>query len=861
MLKRNIACCHWAVTVTLTMADLYTFSMLFYCFTAVLGQSTIPAQLENGSGNSFNNGSIGSGDPPPDMPRTRPAVVEDEQQCDWCAGRRIDQCQTEDHPGCKCDGKCSLYGDCCSDHPLCEPALERDPVFASMECNTLYHSLYGTDYYAETYWMVARCPEQLGSLSEDFHELTSKCKFGSTAPVTDEETGIIYKNEFCAICRSITSFTRWSFTYICGEEFKDLLNMDSVPLNFLLEYCAPCRYVIPSSVYKNSTRELLPPRRCVVHVSTCLSYGQYLLNHDESFMLSEEQFENAVYHCRSDPYNAIGAVIIRQDLFAWNVYRNIHCALCNGAAIPDFNRCTQYSSLFITDLCLQDSLSFRPDSGTPRITFGLLLDINRDGATTITTTETVTSLTRLSTACHNNEVFDPSIEGCREIVCPPGYAASRGLCVVTNQGLLPPNGIAPDQTHINDISHPDSTDSENDQDQRLINPEGGSAPDAHGNEESTQTLTPVDSDITQPTAYCYLMTLRKGHDNFTMVGNDSVVYDGVTVTIVAFDDSHNPIICSMLTTDNNDSQTHVSYHQKIKQIVPGLFIAPSLLICLITVSLQLFVRKLHSVYGAVIINLALTFLFSDVFLLSTYYSSESSLDVLYFLWHTCSLTVASWLCILIVHISLAFRKSCNSQIIGLGFGQKTTLLCVYLAFGWGPVLVVALIKNEIHIEWGFCLHDSFRLLCEPMSSLTFLIVPILIAIVFCALVCVLIFIKAIKSPQPLNNKKIMYRFYVFLVLLIAFTIGWIFGFVYMLSPVPLVSAVAFFTFLSLKLASVLSFFFGLVFSRKARQVLKKSLNFGLKNKVHPTGPLTPPQIRIEEPTSIAVGDNTQGLVV
>ena len=832
------------------MAVVYTFTiiLLFGCFSAVLGQSPAPAQLASGSGDSFSNGSSGSGDPvvvPPGTPR--PVVVEDEPQCDWCTGRRLNQCQAEDHPGCKCDGKCALYGDCCADHPLCEPpdsTLEKDPIFASMECHTLYHSQYST-VYAETYWMIARCPEQAGRFGTDFQELTKECSFGSTAPVTDQETGIIYKNEFCAACHSVSSFVRWSFIYFCREEFMELLNMESVLLDSLLEYCGPCRYVIPSSVYKNSIRELQSPRRCVVHVSTCLTYEQYLVNHDESLLLPEEQFENAVYHCHNDPYNVIGALIISRGQFVWNLYRNIHCALCNGAAIPDSDQCTQYSSLFVTDLCLQNSLHFRPGMGTPRITFGLLLDINKDRVTTVTTTEMVTSVTKLNTACRDNEVFDPSIEGCRQIICPPGYTASGGSCVVTSRGLLPPEGIAPNQTRI---SHPDSVDNE---DQRLVSPDSGIAPDDDGNEVSTQTPTPADSDVIS-TVYCYLVTLRKGHDNFTIVGNDSVVYDGVTVTVVAFDDSHNPIICSMFTADNNASHTHLSYHQKIKQIAPSFFIVPSLLADLIAISLQLFLRKLHSVYGSVIINLALTFLLSDVFLLSIYHS-QSSLDILYFLWHTSSLAVVSWLCVFIVHISLAFRMSCNSQIIDLTFCQKITLLCVYLTFGWGPALVVALIRNEMYSEWGSCLrHDSLRILCEPMpSSLTFFIVPILVGVLLCALICVVISVKAIKSPRPLD-KKIMYRFYAFLMLLIAFTLGWIFGFVYLLSPLPLVSAVAFFAFLSLKLATVLLFVFGLVFSKKARGVFQKS--FGRKNKVHPDPrmPLEPPQIRIEEPTSISV---------
>ena len=107
----------------------------------------------------------------------------------------------------------------------------------------------------------------------------------------------------------------------------------------------------------------------------------------------------------------------------------------------------------------------------------------------------------------------------------------------------------------------------------------------------------------------------------------------------------------------------------------------------------------------------------------------------------------------------------------------------------------------MYSEWGSCLHDSLRILRESMSTLvTFFI----IAIVFCVLLCVIISVKDIKSRQPLD-KKIMAHFFIFLVLLIAFSLGWIVGCVYLFSPIPLASAIAFFIFLSLKLATVLLF--------------------------------------------------------
>ena len=137
-------------------------------------------------------------------------------------------------------------------------------------------------------------------------------------------------------------------------------------------------------------------------------------------------------------------------------------------------------------------------------------------------------------------------------------------------------------------------------------------------------------------------------------------------------------------------------------------------------------------------------------------------------------------------------------------------MSTYKSLAGGQHLWLPFIRNDnmtLYSEWGSCLHDSLRIPCESMSTLVFFIVPFLVAIVFWVLLCVIISVKAIK----------------FLVLLIAFSLRWIVGCVYLFSPIPLASAIAFSIFLSLKFATVLLFFFGLVFSKMAREVLPKLL--------------------------------------
>ena len=750
-----------------------------------------------------------------------PRVVE-EPVCDLCSRRNSSQCQIEDYPGCKCDAMCKLYGDCCVDPPECESSISdlKDLQFKLMECNSLYHEMFASTSQ-ETYWMVSRCPEQLS-----VGNIINSCSTGSVAPVSDEETGFIYRNEYCAVCNSANSIVRWPFTYTCNEGFRDLLSNESVALDSLLENCSPCRYVKPRSLYNNSSKTpIFPPRSCVIHTAMCQSYEDYLQGLSE---LLQEEFENAEYHCKYGSYNIIGAILTRADGASdRRLYKNAHCALCNGAVIPDTGQCAEFSN---SDLCLSSSNTQPNDvvqrpgppiSSLPEPTFNLLLDINRDGATIMTTTETVTSAAALQTTCNENEVFDPVAVLCREIICPPSYVAVGGTCVQTIRGGNPSLGTElddvsivspnPNKTHVFEISD----------DREKGSPAQGS-PDV----DHVHAISTSNGDTATPTT-CLLMTLVKGHDNFTIIGNDSVVLDGARFTIVDFDDSQNPMICTTAYSFNGNSL--LFHFQRIKRIVPGLFITPFLAIYLLAVGLQILLRQLHSVYGMVIINLGLTLILNDIFLWSTF-NATTSLDVLYFLWHASSLAVACWLCVLLVHITLSFRKMCKHPRASATFVRKAILVCLYIIIGWGLSLLIVLINNEVYGLWSPCLNNSFGL-CGPMTStIGFFVVPVGMAVAFCVLFSVIICVKLSESLGKQNFR----RFYFFLALLLTFAVGWIFGFIYLLSPSPLISTIGLFVFFFLKIVGVLIFFFGLVFTKKLRQTLRQScFSCCRKNRVQP----------------------------
>ena len=770
-------------------------------------------------------------------------IPMDEFMCDSCNRRNSTNCQIETYKGCKCDALCEAYGDCCVDAPKCQPSTASghttNLLLTTLECKTLYHTTFST-VDQETYWMVAQCPEtQLQRLATDSQVIINQCITGSVAPVTDKLTGIIYKNEFCAMCHAVSSesIVKWSLSYSCDDRFKLLLNEGSVDVITFLASCRPCQYIIPSSVH-NSSSNLLPPRSCVVHTSTCPSHKRYALDAGKNNLLNElslEEFENASYHCTRAAYDPVFASTVSGDVYGSTIYRNFHCSLCDGTAIPDSRQCALFTDF---NLCLLSNLQQSTNRfERPRPTFNLLLDINRDGATTLTTTDTVTSATQLLTTCRESEVFDPALNQCRPVICPPKYIARMGRCVPS---LLSDSGedvkkIAPNRTRI-----------ASDTGVRLLEDE-----DDHPTTDITDSATLAS---TAPT--CDFITLIKGRDMYTSLGNGSVIFEDTAFVVIAFDDFNNPVICVTLNASSNTSlASRRSQHLKVQQTITSLFTVPSLIVTLLVIVLQIFLRKLYSLYGFVIINLGLALFLSDSLLWSAL-KSKASLSVVYFLLQVSSLAVACWLCVILaVHIYLSLRKKIQYlRVRELKFGQKVTLGCLYVTFGWGAPLLIATINNEIYGQWVPCLSG----LCIPVnSSISFVMVPILAALATCMLISVSIFIKILKLSHSLPDKRIFHQFYIFLVLVSTFAIGWTFDFIHLLSPSHLSSTIGFYAFFVVKFIGVLLFFFGLVFTNKLRETICKSFS-RQKKRVHPLSQTQQKESTVEQAiSSMDASEKTQ----
>lgn len=283
---------------------------------------------------------------------------------------------------CECDRQCAHYDDCCVDATTPPARLK-----TRLRCVD----------YAESYvgvYVIGRCPANYaGSI-----DIINQCQNNNfsdpilSAPVTDTSTGKTYLNSYCAICNDaplhlktwlisvdcevprttdrnftlsdlIYRFRRWNIqhrhrTYPCQFRFGKPTDI-STGLRF-------CRTNLISSCPSTWRRES--------YITACKSYTSMV------------RTENGL------------------------VYRNPHCALCNGHKVDNIS-------------CFNSLLHGRKKRP---FSFALLLDVNRSDGDLV-------GISRPGgQSCPDDQRYDPFFKKCRAVVCGiPGYQLVNGKCVKT----------------------------------------------------------------------------------------------------------------------------------------------------------------------------------------------------------------------------------------------------------------------------------------------------------------------------------------------------------------------------------------------------------------------------------------------
>ena len=292
---------------------------------------------------------------------------------------------------CRCDGDCVLYGDCCADRnatcPTSVGATELEARNYNYECRLL---IADEDVDKRYVWMVSTCPDGFAQMGPSEDLTVQNCISDSASlalPVTDRNTGAVFKNEYCAACNGVTDYVSWSYQLLCLDVFQEVITNNSgvITQEDLNEYCSFGMYLPPTGLAVADARDCYPV------LDTCPINELPGLDLENTTGLA---YQAIVEMCASGPQNLAGTGRFSLP----PAYRNLYCALCDGVPADRVN-------------CF---LPLRLGGGPGGIPYTLFLDVNGGGL--IATSADVT--TTVSVSCTGGQVYDITSDQCRDtIVC------------------------------------------------------------------------------------------------------------------------------------------------------------------------------------------------------------------------------------------------------------------------------------------------------------------------------------------------------------------------------------------------------------------------------------------------------------
>ena len=317
-------------------------------------------------------------------------------------------CQASSPLGCRCDAQCKLFGDCCSDsvyvHNTNIPNFDCQPNIVLPERNSIYE-----ESALKYYWMIASCPN---SKTDSTNELADMCEAQSlpSPPISDNRTGLVYRNKYCAQCHSVPEEEQisWQSEWRCNGSLLERANSSGgiVDLDVLLAACYATVYIEPQWTGARA----YPLRECDFGIT-------YKCQPPPGTNTSSKEYRDLDERCHGEPGKA------REISSAPGTYKNEYCALCSS---PTMDR----SELQCPPDLVPPSSNVKISGITvpPLNTFTLLLDVTGSGLIVLSTHNIHVSKT-IKESCAKMQVFDVYSSVCREALCLPGYTYNGTACL------------------------------------------------------------------------------------------------------------------------------------------------------------------------------------------------------------------------------------------------------------------------------------------------------------------------------------------------------------------------------------------------------------------------------------------------
>ena len=757
------------------------------------------------------------------------AVIAD---LDYCGQSCPSSCEEAEARSaiCRCDSECERYGDCCS--PLtgrlnCTGGEQGTQPLVWLQCRSIHLDSRTQPDLMEAFWMVSACPENWPADQDSvvLSVIDKLCRRGSNTlpPVTDLDDGVVYKNEYCAVCHQVTNIQPWGYRFGCSPCLENMVNV-SVTHELIEQECIACGFHVPQAGP--------PPRHCFhdsLVVDECLT--REVLEERTGLKWEEDVYRDIMLQCQTGPVRpvSISPCEIRTP------YKNQFCAICNAEKTADLMCAKPYETRNDTDMCLRkaeqrlcsessvintydesvnDTVEkllgggISPDG--PRMRKAVLDDPQTSGSGVATEKDGLPGLGsyQYSGSGEITSGFNPdesplpiepeiitiTISVVPEysipdiIVCstPPTHYASFTLFfdVAGDSGMITSSIVSFNITII--CSHGQVFDPINQACRWTICPEGFATLRGSCARVQDIPLTGTHNSSNGSVVMCEgLIVLQESE--FELLDNDTLLFHNDTFEIMGYNDS-SPIICSNFTQNGTVPQhlTMFDYsYPPILSILTYVCCSLSVVGCVVVLLTYSLFRELRTLPGQILMNLASTILATCLFLLvgipvAVLAEKDELCEATAMLLHLVMLSQFSWMSIMSFELLRTFYRASRLQPVEDKSTQKK-ILFLYLLIGWGiPILIlmVSLLVNFTTdmIQYG---RDGFCWIGHVTSFYVVLLAPVALSIVFNGITFVLTFrllYKASKDQAKLKKEQNTSYLRIYLSVLSITGLTWIFGF-------------------------------------------------------------------------------------
>ena len=378
-------------------------SLIVCSFVLQVSPLSLPGAGDDPSGNSSTPALV----PVPSLDPPEPPDLSEPRHLDDCGDCLNSSCEfASARQTCRCDAYCKEYGDCCTGGSGCRASGTTTRTIA--ECRSVYLDATARlrPSEGEAFWMLSSCPESWPADSMEDVGVRRNCTSRNLRPVSDLDTGRVYKNEYCAKCNGVENGLTWRYQLACSANLRSLANQSDFALTqeILERECSPCSFVEPQFDW-TLLGYLAQPRPCHPSMESCLEKTE--LETVTGNVWGQEMYEQVIDQCVNGPYSLIIMTRVPDSI----PFRNQYCARCNGIN-PNETALDCYPPPKLQECCtsMAPNTSEALSIGLP---FNLFLDVHRDGQVVVAS-EVIT--TTITIVCGRGEVYNAASRSCQATV-------------------------------------------------------------------------------------------------------------------------------------------------------------------------------------------------------------------------------------------------------------------------------------------------------------------------------------------------------------------------------------------------------------------------------------------------------------